>query len=124
VKQAVTSDKIAAPVGPFSAAIRSGSTVYVSGQVGQDPKTGRVIDGDVGRQTEQALKNLSAILAAAGKTLDDVVRAGVYLTDMNDFAAMNAVFARHFQLPYPARTTVAVAALPLGAKVEIDVVAT
>ncbi len=122
-RSAVTTDRIAPPVGPFSPAIRVGDTVYLSGQVAQDPATGRLIDADVTRQTEQILKNIEAVLQAAGFSLRDVVKVGVFLTDMRDFQAMNAVYARWFVAPYPARTTVAVAALPLGALVEIDVVA-
>jgi len=122
-RSAVTTDRIAPPVGPFSPAIRVGDTVYLSGQVAQDPATGRLIDADVTRQTEQILKNIEAVLQAAGFSLRDVVKVGVFLTDMRDFQAMNAVYARWFEAPYPARTTVAVAALPLEASVEIDVVA-
>jgi len=122
-RSAVTTDRIAPPVGPFSPAIRVGDTVYLSGQVAQDPATGRLIDADVTRQTEQILKNIEAVLQAAGFSLRDVVKVGVFLTDMRDFQAMNAVYARWFEAPYPARTTVAVAALPLEALVEIDVVA-
>jgi 2-iminobutanoate/2-iminopropanoate deaminase len=122
-KAVITSDRIAPPVGPFSPAIRAGDTVYLSGQVAQDPATGKLIDGDVTRQTEQILKNIDAVLEASGLTLRDVVRVGVFLTDMHDFQAMNAVYAGRFEPPYPARTTVAVAALPLGALVEMDVVA-
>jgi 2-iminobutanoate/2-iminopropanoate deaminase len=119
----ITTDGIAPPVGPFSPAIRDGDRVYTSGQVAQDPATGRLIDGDVGAQTHRVLDNLEAVLRAAGKTLADVVKVNVYLTDMGNFQAMNAVYARRFTVPYPARTTVAVAALPLGAAVEIEAVA-
>jgi len=120
---AVVSQEIAAPVGPFAAAVRAGELLFVSGQVGQDPATGALIAADVTAQVEQVLANIRAVLRAAGKTLADVVRVGVYLTDLNDFAKMNAVYARQFDAPYPARTTIAVAALPLGACVEIDLVA-
>jgi len=119
----ITSDRIAPPVGPFSPAIRAGDSVYLSGQVAQDPATGRLIDGNVTQQTEQILRNVEAVLQAAGVTLRDVVRVGVFLADMGDFQAMNAVYANWFEAPYPARTTVAVAALPLGASVEIDIIA-
>ena len=119
----VVTDRVARPVGPFSVAMRDGETLFTSGVVAQDPATGRLVPGDVTSQTEQALKNLEAVLEAGGKSLADVVKASVFLTDMRDFAAMNEVYARHFRAPYPARTTVAVAALPLGAAVEIDVVA-
>jgi 2-iminobutanoate/2-iminopropanoate deaminase len=118
-----TTDRIAVPVGPFSPAVRAGEFVYLSGQVAQDGTTGRLIAGDVAVQTEQIFKNLEAVLRAAGKTFADVVKVSVYLTDMADFAAMNIVYGRHFEAPYPARTTVAVASLPLGATVEIDIVA-
>ena len=122
-RESFTSDRIAPAAGPFSAAVLgAGDSIYLSGQVGQDPATGRLVEG-VAAQTEQALRNLQAVLEAAGRTLDDVVRVGVYLADMGDFAAMNDVYARWFEKPYPARTTIGVAALPLGAAVEIDLVA-
>ena len=121
-RSAITSDKLPVPAGPFSLAVHSGSLLFVSGQVAQDPATGKLIDGDAGSQTEQVLSNLAVTLAAAGKDLADVVRVGVYLTDMTDFAAMNDVYGRHFAEPYPARTTIGVMALPLGAAVEMDVV--
>jgi 2-iminobutanoate/2-iminopropanoate deaminase len=97
--------------------------LYLSGQVAQDPSTGRIVAGDVSRQTEQIFANVSSVLEAAGMTFANVVRVGVFLTDIRDFQAMNAAYARFFEAPYPARTTVAVAALPLGAAVEIDLVA-
>jgi 2-iminobutanoate/2-iminopropanoate deaminase len=110
-------------IGPFSQAIRANGLVFVSGQVAVDPATGKLIEGDAAAQTERALANVSAVLAAAGTSLGRVVRAGVFLTDLNDFAAMNAVYGRFFPADPPARTTVQVARLPLGAAVEIDVVA-
>jgi 2-iminobutanoate/2-iminopropanoate deaminase len=122
-REAVTSSEIAQPVGPFSPAIRSGDFIFVSGQVAQTSASAGLIAGGVGAQTEQVIANLRAILAATGKTLADVVRVGVYLADMKDFAAMNAVYQRHFDAPYPARTTIGVSALPLGAAVEMDLVA-
>ena len=122
-KQAVVSNNIAPAVGPFSPAIASGTMLYLSGQVGQDPATGKLIEGDASAQTEQIIANLKAVLAAGGKSLAEVVRVGVYLTSMADYPAMNAVYGKHFQAPYPARSTICVAALPLGAKVEIDLIA-
>ena len=119
----VTSEKLATPVGPFSLAVRGGDALFISGQVAQDPGSGALIDGDVSRQAEQVLRNLAAVLEAAGKDLGDVVRVGVYLTDMADFSAVNEVYRRHFEAPYPARTAIAVAALPLGAVVEMDAIA-
>jgi len=121
--QAITSDRLAKPVGPFSPAVRDGNRVYTSGQVGQDPATGKLVDGGVVAQTEQIFRNLATILSAANKSLADVVKVNVYLTDIRDFAAMNEVYAKHFVAPYPARTTLGVAALPLGAVVEIEAIA-
>ena len=118
---AIRSDKLSPPVGPFSQAVRAGDFLFLSGQVGLD-SAGKLVEGGVTAQAEQIFVNLGAVLDAAGKSFADVVRAGVFLTDMADFAALNAVYARHFDQPYPARTTVAVAALPLGAAVEIDLV--
>jgi 2-iminobutanoate/2-iminopropanoate deaminase len=119
----ITTDKIAAPVGPFSPAVVSDGSLYLSGQVAQDPVSGKLIGGDTAQQTDQILRNAGALLQAAGKGFADVVKVGVFLTDMGDFQAMNAVYARYFEAPYPARTTVAVVALPLGARVEMDFVA-
>jgi 2-iminobutanoate/2-iminopropanoate deaminase len=119
----ITSKDLAKPVGPFSPAVRDGDRIYTSGQVAQDPATGKLIEGGVADQTEQVLRNLEVILGAAGKSLADVVKVNVYLTDMKRFAEMNDVYARHFVAPYPARTTVAVLALPLGAAVEIESIA-
>jgi 2-iminobutanoate/2-iminopropanoate deaminase len=122
-REALASDEIAPAVGPFSAAVRSGEFIFLSGQVAQHPETGALIAGDVTAQAEQVFANIRAVLRAAGKTCADVVRVCVYLTDMNDFQKMNAVYARQFDAPYPARTTIAVAALPLGAALEMDLVA-
>jgi 2-iminobutanoate/2-iminopropanoate deaminase len=122
-RQAITNVGGAPPVGPFSPGIRAGDLLFLSGQVALNPTTGKLIAGDVGAQTDQILKNLGALLGTVGKSLAEVVRVNVYLTDMRDFAQMNAVYARHFAEPYPARTTVAVAGLPLGAAVEIDLIA-
>ena len=122
-RDAITTNKIAAAVGPFSAAVRVGDLVYLSGQVGQDPATGKLVSGGIDAQVEQLFRNIEAVLGAAGMTLDHVIKANVYLTDMKNFAAMNAVYGTKFSKPYPARTTVAVAALPLSADVEIEVIA-
>jgi len=110
-------------VGPYSQAIASGDHVFLSGQTPIDPATGALVDADVAGQAERCFDNLAAVLAAAGLTLDDVVKVNVYLTSMDDFAAMNEAYAGRFSEPYPARTTVAVAALPLGARIEIELVA-
>jgi 2-iminobutanoate/2-iminopropanoate deaminase len=122
-RTAITTDKIAKPVGPFSPAIRAGDTLYLSGQVAQDPATGKLIAGDVAAQTERIFRNIEATLQAAQLTLEHVIKVNVYLTDMTNYAAMNEVFGRQFSAPYPARTTVAVVALPLGGLVELEVIA-
>jgi 2-iminobutanoate/2-iminopropanoate deaminase len=122
MRLAIETDKLATPVGPFSIAVGSGTRLYVSGQVAQDPATGKLIAGDVTAQAEQVLRNLSVILGAAGRSLDDVTRVGIYLASMGDFPAVNAAYARFFDPPYPARTTIGVAALPLGALVEMDMI--
>ena len=120
-RTAITSPELTPPVGPFSQATEAGGFIYFSGQVGQDP-TGKLVAGGIAAETERVFRNLSAVLEAAGRSFDDVVRAGVYLANMNDFVAMNGIYAKHFSQPFPARTTIAVAALPLGACVEIDLV--
>ena len=122
-REIITTDRIAPSVGPFSAAVRAGDLLFLSGQVALDPATGKLIVGDIGAQTEQIFANVSAVLEAAGKSFDAVMKTTVYLADMKDFGAMNTVYARYFQAPYPARTTIQAAALPLGAAVEIEVVA-
>jgi 2-iminobutanoate/2-iminopropanoate deaminase len=121
-RTAITSPELAPPVGPFSQAIEVGGFLYFSGQVGQDPATGKVVEGGIVAETERVFQNLSAVLKAAGKGFDDVVRAGVYLTNMSYYVALNGIYARHFSQPFPARTVIGVAALPLGACVEIDLV--
>ena len=122
-REIITTDRIAPSVGPFSAAVRAGELLFLSGQVALDPVTGKLVAGDIGAQTEQIFANISAVLEAAGKSFDDVMKTTVYLADMKDFGAMNTVYARYFQTPYPARTTIQAAGLPLGAAVEIEVVA-
>ena len=121
-KTAITSPELAPPVGPFSQAITIGGFIYCSGTVGQDPATGKLVAGGIAAETERIFQNLLAVLNAAGKGFDDVVRASVYLTKMSDYAALNGIYAKHFSQPFPARTVIAVAALPLGACVEIDLV--
>jgi 2-iminobutanoate/2-iminopropanoate deaminase len=121
-KTAVTSPELTPPVGPFSQAIEVGGFIFLSGQVGQDPATGKLVAGGVAAETERIFRNLAAVLKAAGKGFDDVVRAGVYLTSISDYAVVNGIYARHFSQPFPARTAIGVAALPLGACVEIDLV--
>jgi 2-iminobutanoate/2-iminopropanoate deaminase len=118
----ITSHDLTPPVGPFSQAIKVGGFIYFSGQIGQDPTTGKLVAGGLAAETERVFQNLAALLKAAGRSFDDVVRAGVYLTSMSDYVALNGIYAKHFRQPFPARTAIAVAALPLGACVEIDLV--
>jgi 2-iminobutanoate/2-iminopropanoate deaminase len=118
--EAISSAQLPPPVGPFSPAIRSGGFVFFSGQVGVDPGTGKLVAGGVEAEARQIFANLDVLLEAAGKSLADVVRAGVFLTDIGDFAAVNAIYANAFEQPFPARTTIGVAALPLGAAIEIE----
>ena len=113
----------ATAVGPYSHAVEAGDLVYLSGQTPLDSATGKLVEGDIAAQTEQCFKNLLAVLASAGLSEADVVKANVFLTDMGNFAAMNQVYATKFSAPYPARSTVAVAGLPLGAQVEIELIA-
>jgi 2-iminobutanoate/2-iminopropanoate deaminase len=120
---AIVAEKAPAAIGPYSAAIGVGEFVYTSGQIPIDPATGEIVPGCAACQTKQAFANLSAVLEAAGLTLDDVVKTTVFLTDMADFEKMNGVYTENFAEPYPARSTVAVAALPKGALVEIEAVA-
>lgn len=110
-------------VGPYSPAVDAGDLIYFSGQIPIDSASGKIIEGDIKVQTEQCFKNLSSILEAAGVISDNVVKTTVYLTDMADYAAVNEVYGNYFKAPYPARTAIAVVALPLGAKVEIEVIA-
>jgi 2-iminobutanoate/2-iminopropanoate deaminase len=121
-KIAITSPDLTPPVGPFSQAITVDGFVYFSGQIGQDPTTGKLVAGGIAAETERVFQNLSAVLKAAGKGFDDVVRVGVFLTSMSDYVAMNGIYAKYFSQPFPARTTIGAAALPLGACVEIDLV--
>jgi 2-iminobutanoate/2-iminopropanoate deaminase len=122
VRIAVETTAAPAAIGPYSQAIRNGELVITAGQIGADPTTGELADG-VAAQAERALRNLTAILDAAGTTPERVIKTTIFLADMGDFAAVNEVYARHFSPPYPARSTVAVAALPKGAQVEIEAIA-
>lgn len=123
MRAVVYTDNAAKPVGPYSQAIVIGNLVWTSGQIGIDPGTGELVDGGIEAETEQVMKNLSAVLAAAGSGIDRVIKSLIFITDMKDFARVNAVYSRYFQEPFPARSTVQIAALPKGAKVEIEVVA-
>lgn len=121
--QAVRTDDAPAPIGPYSQAIQAGSELFCSGQIPIDPRTGEMIEGDASAQADRVLRNLGAVLQAGGSSYADVVKTTIFLTDMNDFGAVNEVYARYFDAAKPARSTIAVAALPKGARVEIDAIA-
>ena len=122
-RTAISTAQAPAAIGPYSQAIRADGYLFCSGQLGLDPATGDFVAGDVGAQAEQALRNLGAVLEAAGLTFEDVVKTTVFLADMADFAAVNSVYGRFVTDPPPARSTVAVAALPKGGRVEIEATA-
>ncbi|MGA2079684.1 MAG: RidA family protein [Holophaga sp.] len=121
-RKAITTEA-AVVVGPYSPGVQAGKFVFLSGQTPMDPATGILMAGDVGAQTAQCFKNLAAVLKAAGLSLDHVVKVNVFLTDMNDFETMNAVYETQFRRPFPARSTIGVAALPKGARIEIELIA-
>jgi 2-iminobutanoate/2-iminopropanoate deaminase len=112
-----------APIGPYSQAIRAGDFLFCSGQIPLDPATGRLVEGDVAAQTRRVMANIAGVLGAAGARFEQVFKTTIYLVDMADFAAVNAVYGEFFGTVAPARSTVAVAALPLGSRVEIEVAA-
>jgi 2-iminobutanoate/2-iminopropanoate deaminase len=122
-KTAIATDKAPAAIGPYSQAVRVGDLVFCSGQIPLDPATGALVEGEFAAQARRALDNLTAVLGGAGLSMDDVVRTTIYLADLADFAEANRVYAEYFTAPYPARSTVQAAALPKGARVEIDVIA-
>jgi len=113
----------AVAIGPYSHAVESGDLIYLSGQTPIDPTTGKLVSGDITDQTAQCFKNLFNVLSASGLMQDNVIKVNVFLTDMGNFEAMNSVYKIQFSAPYPARTTVGVASLPLGAQVEIEMIA-
>jgi len=121
--QTIHSEHAPAAVGPYSQAVRHGDTVYLSGQIGLVPETGRLMDETLAGQASQVMNNLQAVLQAAGCSLDDIIKVNIYLTDMADFPELNTLYAGWLGEHRPARATVAVAALPLGARVEMDVIA-
>jgi 2-iminobutanoate/2-iminopropanoate deaminase len=123
MREAISTSAAPAAIGPYSQAIRAGSLLFVSGQIPLDPETSTLVEGDIRVQTHRVFRSLAGILEAAGTSLERVVRATVYLADMNDFAAMNEVYATYFSSPAPARSTIQAARLPRDARVEIDVIA-
>ena len=119
----IHSDSAPKAIGPYSQAVSIGNTIYFSGQTPIDPATGELVQGDIVRQAVQVFENLKAVAAAAQIDFGDIARVGIYLTDLANFAAVNAVMADYFQTPYPARSTIEVKGLPKGAQVEIDMIA-
>ncbi|MGC1549745.1 MAG: RidA family protein [Rhodanobacter sp.] len=118
----IATEQAPAAIGPYSQAVRAGNTVYFSGQIPLDPASGVLVEGDISAQTRRVFDNLSAVAHAAGGSLAQIVRVGIYVTDLANFAAVNAVMADYFQQPYPARSTIEVSGLPKGAQVEVDAV--
>ena len=123
MREAVTTSEAPAAIGPYSQAIKAGNLLFLSGQIPIDPKTANLVEGGIDAQTRQVFRNIAAILEAAGASFDNVVSAGVFLADMNDFGRMNAIYAEYFSSPAPARATVQVARLPKDCLVEIQVTA-
>lgn len=123
MREAVSSPGAPAAIGPYSAAIRAGNLLFLSGSIPLDPATGQIAAGDITAQTTRVMQNIAALLDAAGAGFEHVVKTTVFLADMNEFAAMNEVYAKHFAAPFPARSTVQVSRLPRDVRVEIEVVA-
>jgi len=123
VKEIIATDKAPRAIGPYSQAVRAGGFIFASGQIPFDPATGEFVPGGIAEQTEQVLKNLTAVFAAAGVGMDQIVKTTVFLADMGDFTAMNEMYARFFGDAPPARSTVQAAGLPRGARIEIDAIA-
>ncbi|KFN51949.1 MAG: reactive intermediate/imine deaminase [Lysobacterales bacterium GWF1_69_6] len=121
-RHAISTPNAPAAIGPYSQAVRAGGTVYLSGQIPLDPATGELVQADIATEARRVFDNLKAVCEAAGGSMDDVARVGIYLTDLSDFAQVNAVMADYFQAPYPARSTIQVSGLPRGARVEVDAV--
>ena len=121
-REIICTDQAPAAIGPYSQAVRAGNTVYFSGQIPLDPATGNLVDGDIAAQARRAFDNLKAVAEAADGSLDRIVRLGLYLTDLSQFAAVNAVMQDYFAAPYPARSTIEVSGLPKGAAFEVDAV--
>lgn len=122
-KEVIATKKAAPPVGPYSQAIKAGDFIFVAGEKGLDPRTGKIVPGGIAAETRQALENIQAILQAAGSSLDQAVSSVIYLTDIHQFGEMNKVYAEYFRQAAPGRTTVEVSALPAGANVEITITA-
>jgi 2-iminobutanoate/2-iminopropanoate deaminase len=123
MKDIISTDKAPKAIGPYSQAVKANGFIYTAGQIPLDPATGQIVEGDVARQTTRVLDNLKGVLEAAGSSLEKIVKTTVFLKDMNDFAAMNEIYAKYFPSQPPARSTVEVSRLPRDARVEIEIVA-
>ena len=121
-RQPIHTDRAPAAIGPYSQATRAGDMVFLSGQIALDPATGLLVEGGIEAQARRAFDNLKAVCEAAGGSLDDVVRLGLYLTDLGQFAVVNQVMSEYFDAPFPARSTIGVASLPRGAQFEVDAI--
>jgi reactive intermediate/imine deaminase len=121
-RQIIATDKAPAAIGPYSQAVRTGNTVYFSGQIPLDPATGTMIEGDIAAQTRRVFDNLKAVAEAAGGSLEKIVRIGIYVTNLGHFATVNEIMEQYFKAPYPARSTIEVSALPKVADVEVDAI--
>jgi reactive intermediate/imine deaminase len=121
-RQSIHSDRAPAAIGPYSQAVRCGDTVYLSGQIPLDPATMQLVEGDIAMQARRVFDNLRAVCEASGGSLAHVARIGIYLTDLGNFAQVNAVMQEYFDAPFPARSTIGVASLPRGAQVEVDAI--
>lgn len=121
-RQAIHTDQAPAALGPYSQAVRHGDLVFLSGQVGLDPASGKLVEGGIEEQARQVFRNLRAVCQAAGGDLDGIVKLTIYLVDLGNFALVNAVMAENFAAPYPARATIEISALPAGAEVEVEAV--
>ena len=119
----IRTDRAPKAIGPYSQAVRAGDSIYLSGQIPLDPATGELVGGDITAQAHRVFDNIGAVLEAAGASFGEVVRVGIYLKDLGDFVAVNDVMKQYFAEPYPARSTIGVAALPRGAAIEVDVIA-
>lgn len=121
-RQPIQTEKAPAAIGPYSQAVRAGQTVYLSGAIPLDPATGEVVEGGLDAQARRAFDNLKAVCEAAGGSFDDIQRLGLYLTDLSQFAAVNAVMSEYFSAPFPARSTIEVSGLPKGVAFEVDAI--
>ena len=122
-RQTIATPEAPAAIGPYSQAIRTGDTLWMSGQIPLDPSTMQIVEGGIEAQAERVFRNMQAVLKAAGGTLDDIVKLSILLVDLGDFAKVNELMAKHFRQPYPARSTYQVAALPRGARIEVEAMA-